>query len=73
MTDMKGEDAPPFGHHGDAHLDDVVGVGAVDPLALEMDFAGVDFPEPGDRAQDGRLARAIGPDEGDGLTLVEVE
>src|SRR5699024_9607550 len=68
-----GKDAPPFRHQGDAVLDDARGGGAGDVLALEGDGAAGGLDQPGDGAQRGALARALGADERDALAAPDVE
>ena len=67
------EDLPPLGDQGQAHGHDLVGGDAPQALAHELDGAGVGGQQSGHRLQDGGLTRAVGPDEGDYLPLVDLE
>jgi hypothetical protein len=67
------EDAAAFGSLADALADDVMGGHAVDPLAIEGDFALARTQESTDRLERGRLARPVRPDQGDDLALVDRE
>ena len=42
-----------------------------DVLPVDPDGARVDIPEPGQQAHERGLAAAVGPDQGDGLTVVD--
>ena len=57
-------------HHGDAALDRRQ---VVDPLAADDDVAAGDILEPGDHAQQGRLAAARRADEDDELAFRDLE
>ncbi len=63
-----GDDAAALHHLKDAAADDLVGIDAVDALAVEHDFAAGDFAVFGleqsrDRLQRGRLAGAVGAEQ----------
>ncbi len=68
-----GEDAPALGHQAQAFLVDMVGGHLGDVLAHEAHGALPGVEEPGDGAQGRRLARAVAPDEGDDLPLLDGE
>ena len=62
-----GEDVASLGGVGEAQGDDLVGGDAVEGLAVEEDAAAAGLEEPGEGAQGGGLAGAVGADEGDDL------
>src|SRR4051794_18556505 len=73
-----GDDAPAFHYLEDAAADDLVGIDAVDALALEQDLAARDFAvlgleQPGDRLQRRRFAGAIGAEQRHDRALGHVE
>src|SRR6266498_3013460 len=62
---------PPLWRLRDPDLGDLVAGQTLDLGALEGDPPGERWDDPGDRAQGGRLARAVGADERDDLALVD--
>ena len=73
-----GDDAAAFHHLENAAADDLVGIDAVDALAVEHDVAAGDFAilgleQAGDRLQRGRLAGAVGPQQRDDRALGHFE
>src|SRR5438445_4855317 len=68
-----GEDAARLRDEGDAHPRDPVGVEAGDVPALVADLARARGREPGDRAQGGRLSRAVAAEERHDLAFGQVE
>ena len=66
------EQAPALGRLGDAELHDPRGGRASDVLAVEPDRPRARMHQPGDRSQGGRLAGAVGADQGDDLSLLDV-
>ena len=61
------KDPAPFGDLGDAQGDDFVRFHLLDRLSHEEDLAAARGDDPADRHQGGRLARAVGADQGDDL------
>ncbi len=73
-----GDDAPALHHLEDAAADDLVGIDAVDALAVEHDLAARDLAVLGleqarDRLQRRRLAGAIGAEQRDDRALGHLE
>ena len=73
-----GDDAAAFHHLEDAAADDLVGIDAVDALAVEDDLAAGDFAvlgleQSGDRLQRRRLAGAVGAEQGHDRALRHLE
>ncbi len=65
------KDAPPFGYHGNVLAHDVEGLLADQLLALEADAAFGRHGRSAERHQQGRLAGAVGADQGDDLALAD--
>ena len=73
-----GDDAAALHHLEDAAADDLVGIDAVDALAVEHDLAARDLAvlgleQSGDRLQRRRLARAIGAEQRDDRAFRHLE
>ena len=67
------EQAPPLRHQGDAEPHDLGRRQAADRPAVEHDAAGLCRQEAGDGLEEGRLAGAVGADDGERLARVELE
>ena len=67
------EDLATLGHVADAGGDDAIGAPAREILAAKDHTAAVRPHEPGDRAQRGRLAAAVGAQQGDDLAVGDAE
>ena len=67
------EDAPPLGDVGHTQLHDLVGGEAGQVLSQKLHRAGAGAEQTAHRVQNGGLARAVGPDEGDHLALADLE
>ena len=68
-----GKDAPALGNMSDAELDDRARAKPADRFAVEQDRAGVRRGKAGNRAQRGRLARAVGAQQRNDRALVDCE
>ena len=73
MHRQVGKNHAALGHMRKAKLDDFVRGQRGNIPALVMNFARARFEETGNGAQGGRLARAIGPDQGDDVTLFNLQ
>ena len=67
------EDAPPLGHLGDAEPHQLVRLDGVDRLPLEVDLAAAGAQQAADGLEGGRLAGAVGAQDGDDLALADLE
>ncbi len=59
---------PPLGHQRDAATNDRLGHEAGEGRAVERDRAALGLQRAGERAEQGRLAGAVGPERRDDLT-----
>ncbi len=74
LADRKrSENLAPFGDLDKPKLDDLVRRPAAQLLAVELDRAGADIEQPRQRQQRGRLAGAIGAEQGDDLSQLKGE
>ena len=69
----RGEEETPLGHEGDAAAHDLVGRQVADGLALERDLLRRRRQLPDHALEKGRLAGAVGPDDGDGLAASDMD
>src|SRR5450759_2045145 len=68
-----GKDPPPLGDHRDAHAHPLVGAHLVHRFPLEQDPSGTGTQHAGDRLEHGRLAGAVGADDGERLSFLDGE
>ena len=68
-----GKDAAPLRHQRDAAFDDLMGRQGVEIGSVERDSATFGPLQPGDCLEEGRLARAVGAEDDDGLALRDLD
>ncbi len=73
MDRQLAEDMASLGNEGDPAAYPLIRRQNIDPLAEEADLPPVHLQDPGDGPHDGRLAGAVGADDGDDLFLPHPE